>query len=146
MPSLLFNNLYKLTLVCLVFAMLAPPLARADDFVDVDFRGDWGIEPVMLRTTADGYMVEFRYRVVDPVKARVLSNNKEFPRLKAMKSQARLAVPFFGTVGYIKSNRRFLKQGKNYTTMFSNENRHLISGDKVRIQVGNQQSPELTVE
>ncbi len=135
-----------LFLVMLAFSQLLNLQVAAGEFQQVDLRDDWGVEPVHLRLTADDYMVEFRYEVVDEIKARVLSNRKELPRLKVMKSEARLAVPFFRTVGYIKSNRRHLKVGKHYTMMFSNEGRHLKSGDTVRLQVEGHQSPVLTVD
>ena len=130
--------------LCLVSGQAAA--AAAANFEQIDMRNDWGIEPVHLRLTADGFMVEFRYTVLDEEKARILSNRKDLPRLKAFKSTARLGVPFFSTVGYIKSNRRHLKAGKNYTMMFSNEGRHLIRGDRVRVQVGSLESSMLTVE
>ncbi len=140
----------RLCFLILLLVFAAGSLARAgsQDFQLIDFRNDWGIEPVFLRVTANGYMVEFRYRVIDTEKALVLAARKIelMPRLKAMKSNARLAVPFFRTVGFIKSNRRFLKEGKNYTTFFANQGEHLLRGDEARIQIPGQQSPILTLE
>ncbi len=148
MPNVL--SLPRLCLLILLLALAAGSLARAgsQEFQQIDFRNDWGVEPIFLRVTANGYMVEFRYRVIDTEKALVLAARKIelMPRLKAMKSNARLAVPFFTTVGFIKSNRRFLKKGKNYTTFFANQGEHMLKGDKGRIQVPGQQSPILTLE
>jgi hypothetical protein len=118
----------------------------ATEFHDIDMLADWGIEPVHLRFTAGGYMIEFRYKVIDPEKATVLSANKIYPRLKAMKSKARLVVPYFPTTGFAKSNRKFLKAGKNYVAMFSNENRHLLPGDEARVQIDDAQSAVMIVE
>lgn len=113
---------------------------------EIDLQKDWGIQPVHLRITADGYMMEFRYKVLDVDKATILSHRKDFPFLLSMKSQAKFSVPYGSTVGYLKSNRKFLKKGKNYITMFSNINRHMLPGDKVRIQVKDQVSAELTID
>ncbi len=121
-------------------------VANATETKRIDLREHWGIEPVHLRITAGGYMVEFRYKIIDREKALVLSDREYFPRLQVMKSRARLSVPFFPTVGFVKSNRRFLKEGKNYTALFSNEGRHLLPGDKAFIQVRDQLSPVLTLQ
>ena len=129
--------------ICLaVFALNAP----ADELKQVDLLQDWGIEPVHIRVTAGGFMIEFRYKVVDVDKALILSDRKDFPFLLAQKSRAKLSVPFGATVGFLKSNRGFLKLGKNYIAMFSNEGQHLLSGDEVKIQVREQVSPILVLE
>ncbi|MCP4430880.1 MAG: hypothetical protein GY806_07880 [Gammaproteobacteria bacterium] len=109
---------------------------------------DWGIEPVHARVSANGYMIEFRYRVIDTKKALILSSRKikDFPYLLAKKSQARLSVPYGATVGFLKSLRSFLKQGRNYNAMFSNMGQHLLPGDIVRIEVKGQVSPEITLQ
>ena len=107
---------------------------------------EWGIEPIHARVTANGFMIEFRYKVVDPEKATILSDRKRFPYMLSMKSRAKLSVPYFPTVGFIKSNRKFLHPGKNYTAMFSNEGTHMLRGDQVRIQVRDQVSQVLTLQ
>jgi len=119
---------------------------NAAELKTIDMASDWGIKPVHLRVTADGYMVEFRYKILDTEKALILSDRKDFPYLKSMKSRARLTVPFFPTTGFQKSSRRFVKKGKNYTAMFSNENKHMLPGDKARIEIKNQASQILTLQ
>jgi len=121
------------------------PAAASSDLKQASWE-DWGIEPIHARVTANGYMIEFRYKVVDPEKAVILSDRKQFPYMLSMKSRARLSVPYFPTVGFIKSNRRFLHAGRNYSAMFSNEGTHLLRGDQVRIQVRDQLSRVLTLQ
>jgi hypothetical protein len=128
--------------LCLLGASLS---VSAEELKSIGFLQDWGIEPVHIRVTADGYMVEFRYRIMDVEKALILSDRKDFPRLQSQKSRAKLVVPYGPTVGFLKSNRKFVKLGKNYTTMFSNENRHMNVGDKVKIEIRDQVSPELVL-
>lgn len=134
------------TLLLALCMAVSGQVAAADDLNEIDLEQAWGVQPVHLRVTADGYMIEFRYKVLDAEKALILSDRKDFPYLQSMKSRAKLSVPYFPSVGYIKSNRRFLKPGRNYTAMFSNEGRHLLAGDQVRIQVRDQVSPVLTLE
>ena len=117
----------------------------ADELKSIDMQDDWGIKPVHIRVTAGGYMIEFRYEILDTEKALILSDRKDFPYLQAVKSRAKLSVPYGPTVGFLKSNRRFIKEGKNYIALFSNEGKHLLQGDKVKIQIKSQVSTELTL-
>jgi hypothetical protein len=143
-----YSNI-KILFFGLLVSMLIPQIpaqAEQQQLKQVNLVDDWGIEPVHLRISAAGFMIEFRYKVLDPEKALVLSDRKDFPTMISMKSKARLSVPFGSTVGYLKSNRKFLKKGKNYITMFSNENRHMLPGDQVRIQVRDQLTPPLVID
>lgn len=145
MNSRVLNHFFKKLLLIVYVLSFSIPL-YASQLRLVDMQNEWGIEPVHLRVTADGYMVEFRYKVIDPEKARILTDRKDFPHLQSLKSKAKLTVPYFPTVGFVKSSRRFLKKDKNYTVMFSNEGRHLIRGDKVKIEIKDQVSPVLTLK
>jgi hypothetical protein len=126
--------------------LIAVPKVSAQELVAIDLMDDWGIEPVHVRITAGGYMIEFRYKILDVEKALILSDRKEFPYLLSMKSRAKLSVPYGSTVGFLKSNRRFNKKGKNYIAMFSNEGQHMLKGDKVKVQIKNQVSTELVLQ
>ena len=137
--------LFRSAIFFTLFSLIASP-AQAQKNELIDLQQDWGIQPVHLRITADGYMIEFRYKILDIDKALILSDRKDFPYLLSMKSRAKLSVPYGATVGFLKSNRRFIKQGKNYIAMFSNEGKHMLKGDKVKIQIKNQISTELVLE
>jgi len=138
-------RLVRSLLLILVMSTIAITV-NADELRPINLQDDWGIEPVHLRVTAGGYMIEFRYKILDTEKALIMSDREHYPYLRAMKSQARLSVPFGTTVGFLKSNRKFLKQGKHYIAMFSNENQHLLPGDEVKIEVMDQLSPALVLE
>lgn len=135
---------FKSLLACIVLTFSTSLMA--DDLKHISMQEDWGIEPLHLRLTAAGYMIEFRYKILDVDKALILSDRKDFPFLLSMKSKAKLSVPYGSTVGFLKSNRRFLKEGKNYIAMFSNEGQHMLKGDKVKVQVKDQVSPELVID
>lgn len=144
------NSLKKLImvrqLICFLLIIFASLAVNARQPNIAHLNNDWGIEPVHLRVTADGYMIEFRYKILDAEKALVLSDRKHFPHLLSLKSQAKLSVPYFPTVGFVKSNRRFIKEGKNYIALFSNEGRHLLPGDQVKLQIRDKVSPLLTLQ
>lgn len=135
-----------LSMVVVGLVMMSSLHANEVNLKTIDLENDWGIEPVHLRITAEGYMMEFRYKVLDEHKALILADRKYFPSMLSMKSKARFSVPYGSTVGYLKSNRKFLKKGKNYIAMFSNENRHMLPGDKVKIVVNGQVTPELAID
>jgi len=62
-----------------------------------------GIEVKGLRLSAAGYMLDFRYRVLDPVKAAPLLERKIQPYLLDEASGARLAVPDAPKVGRLRA-------------------------------------------
>ena len=143
----LHSKILQLITVFVLSMMLVQVQAQdKPELKEIDMEKDWGIQPVHLRISAAGYMMEFRYKVLDVEKALILSDRKYFPSLLSMKSRAKFSVPYGSTVGYLKSNRKFLKQDRNYITMFSNENRHMLPGDRVRIQVKDQMTAELTID
>lgn len=146
MSKCLWNQKGSIFMVFVMLFMMG--FARADTATQktIDLEKDWGIQPVFLRITAEGFMMELRYRVLDPEKATILSLSKDLPTMLSGKSKARFSVPYGSTVGYLKSNRKFLKKDRNYIIMFSNENRHMLPGDQVRIQIGDEISPFLTID
>lgn len=146
MNNKLFGSSFRWFFICTLMLFLSTVQAGESKLRTIDLEKDWGIEQVMLRILAGGYMIEFRYKVLDVDKATVLSSNKVFPRMLSMKSKAKLDVPYGSTVGYLKSNRKFLKLNRNYITMFANENRHMLPGDQVRIVVGDEVTPPLTID
>jgi hypothetical protein len=120
--------------------------ATAKEITAIDLAEDWGIEPVHIRVTAGGYMIEFRYKILDTQKALIMSDRQYYPHLQSLKSRARLSVTYGPTVGVLKSNRKFIKEGKHYSAIFSNEGQHLLPGDKVKIEIKDQSSPVLTLQ
>jgi hypothetical protein len=146
MIKLRMNQMLRLILVFGLLVCMGGLQADESKLKTIDLEKDWGIQPVFLRITGGGYMIEFRYKVVDTQKALVLSANKVFPSMLSMKSKAKLAVPYSSTVGYMKSNRKFLKLNRNYIVFFANENRHMLPGDQVKIQVGDEVTAPLTID
>lgn len=146
MFKLRLNQISRFFIVFALLVFMGVLQAEETNLKTIDLEKDWGIQPVFLRITGGGYMIEFRYKVVDTQKALVLSANKVFPTMLSMKSKARLAVPYSSTVGYMKSNRKFLKQDRNYIVFFANENRHMLPGDQVKILVGDEVTLPLTID
>ncbi|MBI5496166.1 MAG: hypothetical protein HY904_14180 [Deltaproteobacteria bacterium] len=97
----------------------------------------WGIEPVAVRTSGGGRMVDFRYRVVDAQKARQLFDRKLKPVLRDHRSRAQLAMPEDTKLGGLRSSPRAQPEnGKVYYVLFANPNKTIARGAKVDVVMG----------
>lgn len=105
-----------------------------------------GIEIQGIRLSAAGYMLDFRYRVLDPVKAAPLLDRKIQPYLLDEASGARLAVPDSPKVGSLRTtSRNKVIPGRNYYILFANPGRYLQAGSKVTVVAGDTRISDLTV-
>lgn len=116
------------------------PLAGVEDRL--------GIRIVGLRRASAGYMLDFRYRVLDPRKAAFLLDRKITSYLLDEASGARLAVPQAPKVGQLRptSRNNNVIPGRSYYILFANPGRYLDAGSKVTLVAGDVQIRHLTVE
>jgi hypothetical protein len=118
-------------------AKKSPPRSPADQ---------WGIEPVSIRTSAGGYLLDFRYRVVDSEKAKALFD----PRVKASLVDAAtgksLTVSQDAKLGALRASPRSAPvNGKEYYVLFSNAGR-LQKGSRAAVALGDCTLPDLVVQ
>jgi hypothetical protein len=112
-----------------------------------EIEGQLGIEIVGLRRSSAGYMLDFRYRVLDPVKAAPLLDRKLSPYLLDEATGARLGVPDAPKVGQLRpTSRNKVIPGRNYFILFANPGRYLQTGSKVSLVAGNTRISHLTVD
>jgi hypothetical protein len=106
-----------------------------------------GIRVEALRLSAAGYILDFRYRVVDPAKAAPLLDGKQRPYLLDVRG-AKLGVPDTPILGSLRQTQRNGKVSTDhsYFILFANPARYLRSGDGVTLVVGDAKLPGLTVE
>jgi hypothetical protein len=106
-----------------------------------------GIKIVGLRRSSAGYMIDFRYRVLDPAKAASLLDRKIKPYLLDEASGAQLGVPDAPKVGQLRpTSRNNVIPGRNYYILFANPGRYLNAGSKVTLVAGDVRIGDLTVE
>ena len=105
----------------------------------------WGISPLSVRTTAEGFFLDFRYRIIDAEKAAPLFSPKIKPLLISENTGAVMAVPSVPKVGSMRSTRKPL-QGRNYVILFANPNNHIKPGHKVTVVIGDYRAEHLIVE
>ena len=106
-----------------------------------------GIRVEALRLSAAGYILDFRYRVVDAAKAAPLLDGKQRPYLVDGRG-AKLGVPETPILGSLRQTARNGKVSTthSYFILFANPARYLRSGDHVTLVVGDARVPDLTVE
>ena len=106
-----------------------------------------GIKIVGLRRSAVGYMLDFRYRLLDPAKASPLLDRKIRPYLLDEATGAKLGVPDAPKVGQLRpTSRNNVIPGRNYYILFANPGRYLQAGSKVTLIAGDARISHLTVE
>ena len=106
-----------------------------------------GIKIVGLRRSAVGYMLDFRYRLLDPAKASSLLDRKIHPYLLDEATGAQLGVPDAPKVGQLRpTSRNNVITGRNYYILFANPGRYLQAGSKVTLIAGDARISHLTVE
>lgn len=109
---------------------------------------DYGIRVESLHLSAAGSMLDFRYRVLDPVKAAPLLDAKLKPYLVDAARGARLGVPESPVLGRIRQTARnqHILTNRTYFIMFGNPGKALRSGDKVTLVLGDLKVTDLRVE
>ena len=105
----------------------------------------WGIEVQYVRQTAAGYMLEFRYKVLDAVKAKALFERQTKPVLTHDKTRAKLIVPTPAKTGALRNSNPPLA-GHTYWMFFANPGKLVQSGDIVSIEIGEFMADKLVVQ
>lgn len=106
-----------------------------------------GVRIEGLRLSAAGYMLDFRYRLLDPAKAAPLLDRKLSPYLLDESTGVQLSVPTAPKVGQLRpTSRNKVIQGRNYYILFANPGRFMKSGSKVAMMLGDLKIEHLTVQ
>jgi hypothetical protein len=105
----------------------------------------WGIEVTSLRLTANDHMIDFRYRVLDPVKAEELFVRQNKPALIHQETGKVLVVPNTAKVGPLR-NSDTPQAGRIYWMFFGNAGNLVKAGDAVTVVIGEFRAENLVVE
>ena len=122
----------------------ASALAASDELAKVEQQ--WGIKFSGLFLSAGGNMVDFRYKVLDPQKAALLTKPELKPMLSDQTTGAKLEVPTSPKTGPMRQTTKLPVTGKIYFMLFANTRHHVKSGDKVTITAGDFKMENLLVE
>jgi hypothetical protein len=106
----------------------------------------WGVEVVWVRLTAADLFLDFRYRVLDVEKAKVLFGPKVKPYLLDSASGERLLVPNSPKLGSLKATRSQPYEGRSYFVFFNNIAKTIQRGQSVSVGLGAIEISGLTVQ
>jgi len=95
----------------------------------------WGVEVMDVRQTAAGYMLEFRYRVLDAEKAKPLFERRTKPVLTHAETGAQLNVPTPAKTGALRNSNPPIA-GQIYWMFFENPGKLVKQGSHVSIEIG----------
>jgi len=124
----------------------AGKLSMTDDHPsETGIEEKWGVKVLSIRHSAGGYMLDFRYRVLDPEKALPLFDRKIKPHLVDEATGAVFAVPEPPKVGALRSTRK-PQPGKNYFVMFANPGGYVKKNSKVSVVIGDFRAENLVVQ
>ena len=105
----------------------------------------WGVKVLRISLSAEGYMLDFRYRVLDAEKAAPLFDRKNKAYLVDQVSGAKFQVPESPKVGALRTTRP-PERDKVYFIIFGNPERYVKKGNKVTVMIGDIKIENLVVE
>ncbi len=105
----------------------------------------WGVQIVGIRISAAGFMLDFRYRVIDAEKAAPLFDRATKPYLIHQESGAKFMVPNPPKTGPLRTSDT-PQQGRVYWMFFGNPGRYVKPGNKVTVVIGDFKAENLIVE
>jgi hypothetical protein len=108
-------------------------------------RRQWGVEVLFVRHTSAGYMLEFRYKVLDADKAAALFQRQTKPVLTHVETGAKLIVPTPAKTGALRNSNAPI-EGRTYWMFFANPGKLVDPGDLVSIEIGDFLVEGLVVE
>jgi hypothetical protein len=106
----------------------------------------WGVQVHGIRRAAVGYMLDFRYRVLDAEKAAPILDRRITPYVRVAKTGARLLVPQAPKLGSMRQTSFAVKADRDYFIVFANPYQKVRAGDQVTVVVGDFVSQPLIVE
>jgi len=124
-------------------ALPAKPAAPAPVYVSDEF----GVEVLGAHLSAADFVIDVRYKVIDPARATPLLDRQVHPVLVDEKTGARYYVPSPPIVGALRQTNRGapIAVNKVYFMMFANPDRRLKAGDTVALYLGERRFGNLVV-
>jgi hypothetical protein len=150
-----FRNLMSLLLICVLIGGL--PSAgysnnqgvqteeRTSGEKEISIEEKWGVKIVGIRLTASDYMLDFRYRVIDPDKAWQLMQKKTERYLIHEATGKKFYVPRT-RLGPLRQTAVKPETNREYIIIFANTGKAIKTGDKVTVVMGDFKAENLVVE
>lgn len=127
-------------------ALAAQPDLAAGPAEQADARQGLGIRVTALRLSAGGFMLDLRYRVVDPERAKLLLDRRVPAYLVDEASGAKLGVPTTAKLGKLRQGTLTnIQTDRDYGMLFGNPGRFLKPGASVTLVAGDVQMRNLII-
>ena len=101
----------------------------------VRIQRNWGVDIVGVRPTSSGFMLAFRYRIVDSEKAKLLNDKRSKAYLIDEVTGNTLGVPIMDNLGELRQNEAPVLN-RTYFIMFGNPGKLVKSGGLVDVVIG----------
>jgi hypothetical protein len=109
------------------------------------YKRNWGVDIIGVKPVSSGFMLAFRYRIVDPEKAKVLHDRHSKAYLRDLATGTVLSVPAMENVGELRPGTAPAAD-RTYFMIFGNPGRLVKSGSRVTVVAGNLHVDDLVVE
>jgi len=106
----------------------------------------WGIKIKGIYLSAGGYMLDFRYQIIDPDKALPVLDMKIKPCLIDQATGVKMMVPDPPKVGQLRAHTMKPLAGKIYYIIFANPGNYIKRGRRVTVVVGEFKAENIIVE
>lgn len=133
--------------LCLAGCATGPSTPAASGGAAATAESVYGIRVDALHLSAHGYVLDLRYRVLDPVKAAPLLNAKSKVYLIDEARNAKLGIPESPVIGGMRQTSRnnVIYTNRDYFILFVNPGRAVRSGDTLKLAVNGSQIADLLV-
>lgn len=111
----------------------------------VRIRRNWGVDVVGVRPVSSGFMLAFRYRIVDEEKAKLLNDKRSKAYIIDEATGNVLGVPIMEKLGEMRQ-KSTPEPGRTYFIMFGNPGKLVKSGSRVSVVVGDFRIDGLVVD
>lgn len=146
---MIYNILYmslwstKNSLLCLLFIAILISNCASSPHKKED---QYGIRVQSLRLTANGNLLDFRYKVIDPEKAHDFFKRENRPYLIEKSTGVRAKVPNMPKIGPLRQSAIKPEADKVYFILFANPGKLIKKGSKVTLHIGDSKIEDLVVE
>jgi hypothetical protein len=109
------------------------------------YKRNWGVEIIGVKPVSSGYMLSFKYRVLDPEKAKLLNDRQTRAFLRDEATGNVLSVPAMENVGELRTGAAPIAD-RTYFMIFGNPSRLVKSGSRVSVVAGSMHVDGLIVD
>jgi hypothetical protein len=106
---------------------------------------NWGIDILGVKPVSSGYMLSFKYKILDADKAKLLNERKQKAYLIDEATGITLAVPAMENIGELRAATT-PQVDRTYFMIFGNPGKLVKSGSKVSVVAGDFKIQGLVVE